>query len=184
MRVLGLHRSKRRLLLALGLVVFASGLYFALGLAEASPEVSAVDSTGPIEIRNSREGSAIFSAEGLVPGWRTDGEVSVSNSGDTAGGFRLALGPLRETPGATGGHLSNRLRLVVTEIDEGRSKPVYSGPLADLGVRRLSVLGPGDGRSYHFAMSFPGGGPHGADNAVQGGRVEVAFLWTAVAASG
>jgi hypothetical protein len=182
MRALGLRHSKRRLLLALSVVAFAGALCFALSWAEASPQVSAVNSIGPIEIRNSAEGAAVFSAEGLVPGWSREGEVSISNSGDEAGRFRLALGPLREKRGLLGGRLSDRLRLVVTEIDDGRSMPVYAGRLSRLGRRDLSVFAPGDRRSYHFAMSFPGGGPRGADNALQGGRVAVGFLWTAVGA--
>jgi hypothetical protein len=181
---LALRRSKLRLLFAFGIVAFAGGLYFALSWAEASPRVSAVDSTGPIEIRNSGEGAAIFSADGLIPGWSSEGEVSIANSGDMAGRFRLALGHRREKLGVLGGRLSDRLRLVVSEIDDGRSTRVYAGPLSKLGVRDLGVLEPGDGRGYHFSMSFPGSGPRGADNAFQGGRVEVGFLWTAVKARG
>jgi hypothetical protein len=182
-RRLALRRSRLRLLLAFGIVAFAGGLYLALSWAAASsPGVSAVDSTGPIEIRNSGEGTAIFSAEGLVPGWSSEGEVSIANSGGTAGRFRLALGPRSEKLGVLGGRLSDRLRLVVTEIDDGRGTAIYAGPLSKLGSRDLSVLEPGDRRSYHFSMSFPSSGPHGADNAFQGGRVEVAFQWTAVEA--
>ena len=164
------------------MVAFAGMLYIALSWAQPAPQASAVSTTGPIEIRNSREGAAVFSAERLVPGWSADGEVSISNSGDTPGQFRLALTHLRETPGPHGGRLSRSLWLVVTEIDGGRSTLVYSGRLSDLGVRDVSVLEPGEGRGYHFTMSFPDTGPRGADNAVQGGRVEAGFLWTAAAA--
>jgi len=181
MRALGLRRSMRRLVLAFGVVTLAGLLYIALSWADPAPQANAVSTTGPIELRNSREGAAIFSAEGLVPGWRADGEVSITNSGDAAGRFRLALGQLSETPGLLGGRLSNRLRLVVSEIDGGRSTLIYAGRLSDLGVRDLSVLEPGDQRSYHLTMSFPDGGLHGADNALQGGRVEASLLWTAVA---
>jgi hypothetical protein len=166
------------------MVAFAGLLYIALSWAQPAPKASAVSTTGPIEIRNSREGAAVLSADGLVPGWKADGEVSISNSGDTPGQFRLALSHLRETPGPLGGRLSRRLRLVVTEIDGARSTMVYDGPLSDLGARDVSVLEPGEKRGYHFKMSFPGTGPRGADNVAQGGRVEAGFLWTAAAAPG
>ena len=165
------------------MVAFAGLLYIALSWAQPAPKASAVSTTGPIEIRNSTEGAAVFSAERLVPGWSADGEVSISNSGDTPGQFRLALTHLRETPGPQGGRLSRRLRLAVTEIDGGRRTAIYDGRLSDLGVRDLSVLEPGDRRGYHFTMSFPDAGPHGADDPVQGGRVEAGFLWTAAPAS-
>ena len=161
------------------MLAFAGVLYIGLSWAQAAPQASAISTTGPIEIRQSHEGSAIFSAERIVPGWSADGEVSITNSGGTAGQFKLALGHVREAPGP---RLSDSLRLVVTEIDAGRETTVYAGPLADLGVRDLSVLQPGEKLSYHLAMSFPGTGPHGADNALQGGRVEAGLLWTADAA--
>ena len=166
------------------MVAFAGLLYIALSWAQPAPQASAVSTTGPIEIRNSRDGAAVFSAERLVPGWSADGEVSISNSGDTPGQFRLALTHLRESPGPLGGRLSRRLTLVVTEFDGGRATLVYSGRLSDLGVRDVSVLEPGEKRGYHFTMSFPDTGPHGADNPVQGGRVEAGLLWTAAAAPG
>ena len=108
--------------------------------------------------------------------------MSISNSGDTPGQFRLALTHLRESPGPGGGRLSRRLQLVVTEVDGGRSTLVYSGRLSDLGVRDVSVLEPGEKRGYHLRMTFPDAGPHGADNPVQGGRVEAGLLWTAAPA--
>ena len=181
-RALALRRSLWKLLLALGMLAFAGVLYIALSWAQPPPQASAVSTTGPIEIRNSRDGAAVFSAERLVPGWSADGEVNISNSGDTPGQFRLALTHIRELPGPLGGRLSRRLRLVVTEIDGGRSTLVYSGRLSDLGVRDVSVLEPDERRGYHFTMSFPDAGPHGADNAVQSGRVKASFLWTAAPA--
>ncbi len=181
-RALGLRRSLWRLMLAFGMVAFAGTLYIALSWAQPAPQATAVSTTGPIEIRNSRDGAAVFSAERLVPGWSADGEVSISNSGAAPGQFRLALTHLRDTPGPLGGHLSRRLWLVVTEIDGGRSTLVYSGSLSDLGVRDVSVLEPDERRGYHFTMSFPDAGPNGADNPVQAGRVKAGFLWTAAPA--
>jgi hypothetical protein len=96
------------------MVAFAGLLYIALSWAQAAPQATAVSTTGPIEIRNSEEGAAIFSAEGMVPGWRADGEVTISNSGDGPGQFRLALTHLREAPGPRGGRLSGSLWLEVT----------------------------------------------------------------------
>jgi hypothetical protein len=164
------------------MVAFAGMLYIGLSWAQTAPQASAVSTTGPIEIRNSRHGAAIFSAEHMVPGWRADGEVSISNSGDEPGQFRLALTHLRETPGPRGERLSGSLWLEVTEIDGSRRTTVYSGRLSNLGVRDVSMLDPGEKRGYHLKMSFPDTGPHGADNAVQGGRVKANFLWTAAPA--
>jgi hypothetical protein len=164
------------------MIAFAGLLYIALSWAQAPPSATAVSTTGPIEIRNSKAGAAIFTADGLVPGWSADGEVSISNSGETTGQFRLELGHLRETTGPGGARLSGALQLVVTEIDHGRSTLIYAGRLADLGVRNLSVLKPGEKRGYHLRMSFPDTGPHGADNPLEGGVVRAGLLWTAVAA--
>ena len=55
-----------------------------------------------------------------MPGWSADGEVSISNSGDTPGQFRLALAHLRESARPGSDRLSRRLQLVVTEVDGGR----------------------------------------------------------------
>ena len=94
------------------------------------------------------------------------------------GQFRLALTHFSETPAPLRGRLSRRLRLVVTEIDRGPQHTGLRRTLSDLGVRDVSMLEPGEKRRYHVEMSFPGTGPHGADNVVQGGRVEAYFLWT------
>ena len=182
MRALPLRRSLWRLLLAFGMIAFAGLLYIALSWAQAAPMATAVSTTGPIEIRNSEDGAAIFSAEHLVPGWTADGELSISNSGDAPGQFRLALTRLRETPGLLGGRLSEHLWLVVTEIDGVRTTQVYAGRLSDLGVRDVGVLEPGERRGYHFTMSFLDAGPYGADNALQSATVKASFLWTAAPA--
>ena len=57
----------------------------------------------------------------------------------------------------SGGQLSGAVQLAVLDQTNGNAV-VYSGPLSGLGERALVRLGPGQSRSYYFAMTLPDGG--------------------------
>ena len=61
------------------------------GLATPQPpRAILVDASGDLQVTNSRDGQAIFQANGLAPGGSVTGTVRVSNTGSLAGDLGLA----------------------------------------------------------------------------------------------
>jgi hypothetical protein len=129
--------------------------------------------TGPL-VSNDRDGSAIFSADALVPGQVETGEVTIGNAGDAAGTFTLS---------ATGasGPLADVLDLSV--VDATRTAPVYAGKLSAFKRADLGTFAAGATRRYRFALAYPNGVP-AVDDALQGATTSVQFAWDAVATGG
>lgn len=134
---------------------------------------------GALSIADSREGRAVLSAAGMVPGRQVEGTVTLSNSGRDREQPALGLQDVVDRPGPGGGRLSGRLRLVVTDVTgAGRAKPVYDGPLGALPVTSLGTWRAAETRTYRFVVVFPrrvGAG----DDAYQGSTTSVGFSWTA-----
>ena len=74
--------------------------------------------------------SAVLVARNLVPGGAQSGEVTVTNVGDSGGGFALSASGLADA----GAPLSGVLDLAVDDVTEGRG--VYTGPLDGLAASR------------------------------------------------
>ncbi len=130
---------------------------------------------------NSRDGAAILGASAMRPGEAVSGEVTITNSGDLAGAFRLSRSDLGEQPGAGGGLLSARLSLQVLDVtDPTAPAAVWSGALASFTGRDLGTFAPRQARTYRFTATFPDTGP-GADNAFAGASTTTRFVWTASA---
>ncbi len=56
---------------------------------------------------------------------------------------------------------------------------VFSGTLGSMGTLALGTFPTGATHRYTFTVTFPNGGPNGADNAYGGAATTVDFLWTA-----
>ena len=136
--------------------------------SEEAPRVRLVD--GTLALQNSREGQAIFSAEGLAPGGSASGSVTVANAGTLAGDLTLTQSDAE--PGGVA--LSQTLQLVVQDVT-GAPATVYSGPLSGLETLALGSLGPGAARVYSFTASLPAA----ADASVAGASMTVGYTWTA-----
>lgn len=136
---------------ALVLTVSAAG-------APAPPRAHALVASGALAVTNSHAGAAVLGATGLRPGATTSGTVQIGNGGEQPGRFTLA-GAVADTPGAGGGRLSERLRLVVQDVTSPvRRVTVYTGTPAGLDSVALGTLAAGERRDYRLTATFVPGG--------------------------
>lgn len=156
------------------------------GLARpAPPHAVLVDASGDLQVTNSRDGQAIFQANGLAPGGSVTGTVELSNTGSLAGDLGLAQLDVQDQPGANGGRLSDAVQLDITDVTGGSSVPVFAGRLAAVGNRPLGQIAAGEERIFKFTATLPDMGippsPTGGDNAYGGSRLTARYAWTATA---
>ena len=162
---------------AVGLAVGAPGIPGLAGDDEA-PEATLTAAAGAVRIANSRAGQAVLSAAGLRPGASAAGRVRISNSGDLAGRFAVRAAGLQDTPGPSGGVLSQWARLVLTDVS-GARRVLYAGTPAGLSSLDLGTLPPGAEREYELALTLPNTGIGGGDNRYQGSAMRIDFEWQA-----
>ena len=98
----------------------------------AEPAAVISQASGTFQITNSRDGQAIFQAQGLSPGRSVTGTVQLSNTGTLAGDLGLQQLDVVDQPGTNGGLLSNAVHLDVQDITGGNLIPVFAGQLASL----------------------------------------------------
>jgi spore coat-associated protein N len=151
----------------------------------AKPAAVISQATGTLQIANSRDGQAIFQAQGLAPGRSVTGTVRLSNDGTLAGDLDLEQLDVVDQPGANGGKLSSVVYLDVQDVTGGNLIPVFGGQLYSLQSRGLGNIAAGEARTYRFTASLPDGGPPpsatGGDNAYAGSALSVRYSWTATA---
>jgi hypothetical protein len=168
----------RRLGLMATLVTAVAMLGSAALADDSPPQIDRVAAaTGALSLSNSREGAAIFSADGMVPGQTVTGTLTLGNTGDQAGRLLLSRALLDETPGPGGGRLADVLRLRIEDITGAAAVPVADGLLRDLTAIPLQDLAGGARRTYRFTLTFPDSGPGGADNAYAGASLRVDYEW-------
>lgn len=172
-------------LAVLALVACAAGALAVTGsLPLRSPRAATARTafaSGVFAQSNSRNGAAILGASAMRPGDAVSGEVTITNTGDLAGAFRLSRVDLGEQPGAGGGLLSTRLALQVLDVtDPGAPSALWSGALGAFTDRDLGTFQPHQARSYRFTATFPDAGP-GSDNAFAGASTTTRFVWAASA---
>jgi spore coat-associated protein N len=175
----------RRRLRPLAMVGFAAGItavaLWAAPRSSGAPQVQAF-AKGALSLKNSRNGSPIFSASNLAPGDSVAGAVTITDTGRLAGSLVLASSNLADTPGPNGGRLGRLLDLHIDDVTGGADRPVYAGKLASMPTQNLGCLLRGGKRTYRFTATFPDGGPPSSsttgDNAYQGSAVSVNYLWT------
>jgi hypothetical protein len=146
-------------------------------------EISMV--SGELHVTNSRDGQAIFQAQGLSPGESVTGTVQLSNTGDLTGDLGFQQLDVQDQPGANGGRLSDAVHLDVEDVTGGNVVPVFAGQLGSFQDRALGSIAQGEARTYRFTASLPDGGappsPTSGDNAYAGSALTVRYLWTATA---
>jgi hypothetical protein len=151
----------------------------------AQPVAVISQASGTFSITNSRDGQAIFQAQGLAPGRSVSGTVQLSNTGTLAGDLGLHQLDVVDQPGANGGQLSGAVHLDVQDITGGNLIPVFTGPLAALQTSALGSIAPGSARTYRFTASLPDGGaplsPTSGDNSFAGSAFTVRYSWQATA---
>jgi spore coat-associated protein N len=153
--------------------------------SSAQPTAVISQASGTFSITNSRDGQAIFQAQGLAPGRSVNGTVQLSNAGTLAGDLGLQQLDVVDHPGANGGRLSDAVQLDVHDITGGNLVPVFAGQLASLQSSALGALAPGEARTYRFTASLPDGGapssPTSGDNSYAGSALTVRYSWHASA---
>jgi hypothetical protein len=136
---------------------------------------------GNLSQSNSKEGAAILSAAGMVPGDSDRGQVTIENTGDVDGKFRLSSSGLTDSPGPNGGKLSEVLTLRVIETGSGQT--VYSGKYNAMPGINLGTWAAGDEHRYEFTVTFPDSGLPGSattgDNAYKSSSTKIQFNWDA-----
>ena len=175
------HKMRFFARLILPVAVIVTVLSYADSPAEPRPEARLAMSGGGVSLWNSHNGSAIFNVGNLGPGDSSGGQVSLSNTGTASGDLKLTQADLVDSPGPYGGQLSGVVQLAVLDQTNGNAV-VYSGPLQNLGERALVRLGPGQSRSYYFAMTLPDGGA--GDNAFRGSSLTTRYRWDLVEVPG
>lgn len=161
------------LLVAIGVAVFTTAT-FTSSSASAGNMVTA----GSVEIDNSHDGTAIFTASGLVPGDSTSGTVQISNTGSSPGNFSLTQDNIVDTPATP--PFSARLDLVVQDVtNAGSPQQIYSGKLNGMGTIQLGKWSAGETHKYEFTTTFPNGTPE-EDNPYKNASTTLDFVWHVV----
>jgi spore coat-associated protein N len=170
----------------LALVVLA----IAAALATASVSLFTSSSANPdntftagsLSHSNSKEGAAILTATNMVPGGAQTGQVTIRNTGDVSGRFRLSSSNLTDTPGPNGGRLSEVLTLQVVD-SSGTPTTIYDGNFNAMPSTDLGTWVKDEEHTYEFTVTFPNGGvPPSAttgDNAYKGSSTKIQFNWDA-----
>ena len=151
----------------------------------AEPRAEISQASGELHVTNSRDGQAIFQAQGLAPGRSVTGTLQLSNTGSLAGDLGFQQLDVHDQPGANGGLLSDAVHLDVQDVTGGNAVPVFAGQLGTFQNRALGSIAPGEARTYRFTASLPDGGappsPTGGDNAYAGSALTVRYSWKATA---
>src|SRR5215212_7433649 len=103
-------------------------------------KVRTMSASGAASMSGSAAGDAVVRARDMKPGGSVSGTVTVKNSGDATGAFRLAQIDVLDAPGAGGGRLSRMLRMTVEDASRGRR--FYSGALGGMRDEALGYLRP------------------------------------------
>jgi hypothetical protein len=179
-----LLRNTKLWIVALVLLALAAGLAVAsvslFTSSSANPQNTFT--AGALSHSNSKEGAAILTATGMVPGETETGRVTIENTGDASGKFRLSKSNLTDTPGPNGGKLSEVLRLKVVDTT-GIPRTIYYGAYNAMPSISLGTWDQDEQHTYEFRVTFPEGGvPPSAttgDNAYQGSSTKIQFNWDA-----
>jgi hypothetical protein len=163
------------LLIVAIVIAAASGAVFTS--SSANPENTFT--AGNLQQSNSRPNVAILSAVDMVPGDTEEGQVTIANTGDVSGQFRLASSGITDKPGPNGGKLSEVLTLKIVD----GSSTVYDGEFNAMPAQNLGSWPAGEEREYTFTVTFPDSGTPasatGGDNAYKDSETKIDFTWTA-----
>jgi spore coat-associated protein N len=126
---------------------------------------------GDVRLSDSRSGSALFSAEGITPGYEESAAITVTNESTVDTEVALFVGALADDG------LAGYLTVVVTRD----GAPLYSGKLdalpSSFDAATVADEGPGDETVYVFTVSFPEG--QAGVNDAQGKTATATFTWEA-----
>jgi hypothetical protein len=172
------------ILLAVAAAV-AAGSLAVFTSSSASPNNTA--SSGILTQSNSKDGAAILTALKMVPDDTRTGTVTIKNTGDVDGNFRLSDQDLTnyDTSGAVttkAPKFSDVLELTIQ--DDTTSTQIYKGPIASLGSRPIpgtskAAWQGGESHDFTFTVKFNATGSDATDNTYQGTKTTVQYNWDA-----
>jgi hypothetical protein len=185
MRLLAwMNDSPRKLLVALGIATCAAAIAVGSGanFNSSTSNAGGLIKSGTIKQTNSKNGQAILDVTDLAPGSTRNGTLDIKNSGDLDGTFSLTKSGLVDTPASP--PFSGKLNLKVDDLgdpDCTSSCPAtatkYDGTVGAMGAINLGVFHPAQTHRYRFTVTFPDGGPGGADNAYNNAHTSVTYNW-------
>jgi spore coat-associated protein N len=174
------------MLIALGGLMAASAVALGSGanFNSTSANPNTLISAGTVKVTDSLAGHSILSVNLIKPGGSTSGTVNIQNGGTAPAGLTLAKANLVNTPASPA--LSSKLTLVVKDLGNPActvscpaAVSLYSGTLGSMGTLALGTFAASATHQYSFNVTFPDGGPDGADNAYGGAITTVDYVWTA-----
>ncbi len=174
------QKSRRRVLMGGALVamlIIASAFLVGSGAIFTSTSANPANTftAGVLTHDNSKAGAAILTAGPMKPGDIATGTVTITNTGDLAGDFSLAMAKMVDT--APNGGPS--LRCASAEDRRRDGLHYYDGALSAFADgTAMGTFDPLQARTYTFTVTFPEGGL--TDNQYQGSSTTVDFTWTAV----
>lgn len=140
--------------------------------------------TGTLVLTDSLAGQSVVNLNAVKPGSTNSGSVDIRNGGNVPAAVTLAPVNLANLPASN--PLSSKLTLQLQDLGDPActiSCPpivtVFSGTLGSMGTLALGTFPTGATHRYTFTVTFPNGGPDGADNVYGGAATTVDFLWTA-----
>jgi hypothetical protein len=167
--------SPARLLIALFALLLAGGMAAATGanFNSTSQNPANVVTAGIISHTNSKNNAAVLSVTKLMPGVPQTGTVTITNTGDAAGGSSLTASNLLSPAGPNGGILAPQLGVKISR--DGTQ--IYNGKLSGLTSLNLGAWAVAQSDVFDFTVELPNGGPGGADNEYQGSTASVDLRW-------
>src|SRR5215212_1973883 len=110
----------------------------------AAPRAEISMVSGELHVTNSRDGQAIFQAQGLSPGRSVTGTVQLSNTGPLSGDLGFQQLDVQDQPGLNGGRLSDAVHLDVDDMTGGSVGPVFAGQLGSFQSHALGTIASGE----------------------------------------
>ncbi|MFL5913366.1 MAG: TasA family protein [Gaiellaceae bacterium] len=173
------------------ILVAIVALLVAAGAAVGSSAVLSSSSTNPgnsfqasnLDVSNGGN-NAVISVSGMHPGDNTQGDVTITNTGDIpVSTMDLSSAVIAHTEPNTG-QIASALTLTITDTTSV-STQVYSGPATPMTTDPLRLPGDpvtpadpwsaGEARTYHFQLSLP----NNTGNTFQLSTATIRYTWTA-----
>jgi spore coat-associated protein N len=179
-----LNRSPRKLLVAMSILTCAGAVAVGSGASfnASSYSPGSLVRAGIVSQSNSNNGQAVLAVPAMAPGTSQSGTLDIKNTGDLSSPFTLTMSNLVDTPATP--PFSSKLTMLIADLGDpacvtGCPAAVtkYSGTVGGMGAIALGLFAPGDTHRYRFTVTYPDGGPNGADNAYNGARTTVEYDW-------
>jgi spore coat-associated protein N len=163
--------NHKRTLAGLATALVAVGVAVGSGATFSSATANPANtfSSGTFTHTNSKNGAAILTGTKMIPGDSKTGTVTITNTGDVSGKFKLAES--NDTNGFTAGSLDLKIEDVT-----GTPQQLYLGDLGSVADIDLGTFAKDEARTYKFTVTLDSS----AGNVDQGKSATADYNWTAV----